>query len=197
MTGKHKQRGFSLIEAAIVLAVVGLVLGGIWTAAAKFYEDYKVNNTVDGILMIVRNTQNLINFATAETIGNSQNITPTLIKARVFPKNWENGNALLITNPFGGNTLVMNHASNFAVRLYEIPPSACVKLTIKISSIGAMMGSRGDGLYARSSLGFISSSGSGSPLYISNFPASLTAAKAFCGNTKASMEFGYNYPRTN
>lgn len=35
MTTRAQERGFSLIEAAIVLAIIGLVLGGIWVAAAQ------------------------------------------------------------------------------------------------------------------------------------------------------------------
>ena len=50
----HKTRmGFNLIEAAIVLAVVGGVIGGIWYSAAKFYEDYKVGKTEERIMQIV------------------------------------------------------------------------------------------------------------------------------------------------
>ncbi len=192
---QSKRRGFSLVESAIVLGVVGLVLGGIWLVSAKFYEDYKVNKTVEGILEIVRNTQKTVSFLDAGIIGGSQNITTSLIKAGVFPNDWVSGN--VVTNLFGGNTLIMNHASDFSVRLYNVPPSACVKLTVRISSIGAMMGSRGNGSYARDSLGFISSSGTGSTLYLSDFPVSLATAKPFCGNQSASMEFGYSYTRIN
>ena len=52
---RRLKRGFSLVEAAIVLGVIGLVIGGIWYSAAKFYEDYKVNKTVEGIFSTARN----------------------------------------------------------------------------------------------------------------------------------------------
>jgi len=35
---KTTQHGFNLIEAAIVLGIVGLVLGGIWIAASSVME---------------------------------------------------------------------------------------------------------------------------------------------------------------
>lgn len=82
MTGKYRQRGFSLIEAAIVLAVVGLVLGGIWVAAAAMYENYKVNKTVEGIFSTARNIQNLISIRDAEAFGHPHQLSP--IVARRF-----------------------------------------------------------------------------------------------------------------
>ena len=45
-----KRRGFNLIEAAIVLGVVGLVVAGVWVAAAAISERREVNNVKDFIL---------------------------------------------------------------------------------------------------------------------------------------------------
>lgn len=53
MTGKHKKRAFSLIEAAIVLAVVGLVLGGIWWAASSIRAEMKALEAVKMMNKIV------------------------------------------------------------------------------------------------------------------------------------------------
>jgi hypothetical protein len=39
MTARKRHRGFNLIEAAVVLGVVGLVIGGIWYAAASLQRD--------------------------------------------------------------------------------------------------------------------------------------------------------------
>jgi hypothetical protein len=66
-----KRRGFNLIDAAIVLALVGLVVGGIWVAAAHFSEEYKVNKTVQDLELIVKKIQNLISYHDAEAIGGS------------------------------------------------------------------------------------------------------------------------------
>ncbi len=43
-------RGFNLIEAAIVLGVVGLVLGGIWVASASVKYRLAVSETAKGTL---------------------------------------------------------------------------------------------------------------------------------------------------
>lgn len=52
MTSKRNRQGFSLIESAIVLAVVGLVIGGIWVAAAHITQKRRAQQTVDGLLII-------------------------------------------------------------------------------------------------------------------------------------------------
>lgn len=44
----HKRKGFNLVEAAIVLGVVGLVIGGIWIAAATVTYNQKLQQTFDG-----------------------------------------------------------------------------------------------------------------------------------------------------
>lgn len=49
---KARYRGFNLIEAAIVLGVVGLVIGAIWVGAASFYQRHRVEQSYSGMLMI-------------------------------------------------------------------------------------------------------------------------------------------------
>lgn len=46
------QKGFNLIEAAIVLGVVGLVIGGIWVGASAVMRQHRVQQTIDGMLSI-------------------------------------------------------------------------------------------------------------------------------------------------
>lgn len=51
--GSRQKKGLSLIEAAIVLGVVGLVIGGIWIAAAAVNENIKWRRTEDGWLYYI------------------------------------------------------------------------------------------------------------------------------------------------
>lgn len=46
---KRSRRGFNLIEAAIVLGVVGLVIGGIWIAASSVRQRMAINDIEVGI----------------------------------------------------------------------------------------------------------------------------------------------------
>lgn len=50
LLSSKKYRGFNLIEAAIVLGVAGLVVAGIWVAAAAISERREINNTKQFIL---------------------------------------------------------------------------------------------------------------------------------------------------
>jgi len=52
------RNAFSLIEAAIVLAVLALVMGGIWAAAAAINFNRKANDLQEGILMAYANISN-------------------------------------------------------------------------------------------------------------------------------------------
>jgi hypothetical protein len=46
--------GFNLIEAAIVLGIVGLIVGGIWAAAGSAYENMRLQNASKSLLSLVQ-----------------------------------------------------------------------------------------------------------------------------------------------
>ncbi len=131
-------RGFSLIEAAIVLAVVGAVIGTIWWAAAAVSENWKVNKTVEDLLLTVRNIQGFISFRDAEAIdgGNIVVITSTLRDADVFPKDWVSGNT--VTDPFGKSVAVRSYYSSMFMISFNAPRQICSNLLVKISSLGVV-----------------------------------------------------------
>jgi len=55
-----KNNAFSLIEAAIVLAIISLVIGGIWAAAASVKSNYRVKEAVElALLLQVKGQQKL------------------------------------------------------------------------------------------------------------------------------------------
>lgn len=58
--GRKARKGFSLIEAAIVLGVVGLVIGGIWGAASAVSYQYQKQRFFDGFLTIRGLTENYL-----------------------------------------------------------------------------------------------------------------------------------------
>lgn len=53
----HK-RGFNLIEAAIVLGVIGLVIGGIWVAASAVRDNLRLNDITKDIALLYNNLTN-------------------------------------------------------------------------------------------------------------------------------------------
>ncbi len=61
MRQRHNQKkGFNLIEAAIVLGVVGLVIGGIWVAAAAVKDRFEEKHFYEQISHVVRVAQKLL-----------------------------------------------------------------------------------------------------------------------------------------
>lgn len=54
---RSKQAGFSLVEMSIYLAIVGLVLGGVWAAASTLSETRRVNQTVRSVMDTVQNVR--------------------------------------------------------------------------------------------------------------------------------------------
>ena len=193
----HKTRkGFSLIEAAIVLAVVGGVIGGIWYSAAYMYENYKVNKTVSDLALIVRNVQGLISVRDAEAIGDVVQITATLILADVFPKDWTNTG--VVRSPFGGVVSSYNYTTGlypgyFSVRFFSLTKSICVKMVVKVSSMAANI----DGIFVnRPSLSSIQVN---YPTFeYITFPVDMATAETACTSDKNnSIYFYYAYTRTN
>ena len=68
LNNRHCRKGFSLVEAAIVLGVVGLVIGGIWLAASAVQQNMRINRTVSGIAIIAQNYKNLFPGAMRTTV---------------------------------------------------------------------------------------------------------------------------------
>ena len=53
------RRAFSLIESAIVLGIIGLIVGGIWIGASIINNKRRMNDTLDGIGLVVSNSKRL------------------------------------------------------------------------------------------------------------------------------------------
>ncbi len=63
----RKTRGFTLTEAAIVLGIVGLILGAIWVAAAAVYENMRTNRANEQILKVAQAVRSL--YASSPTMS--------------------------------------------------------------------------------------------------------------------------------
>ncbi len=55
---QNKEAGFNLIEAAIVLGIVGLVVAGIWAAASAAYENMRQQSSSRNLLAMAQNIKN-------------------------------------------------------------------------------------------------------------------------------------------
>ena len=190
-----EKKGFSLIEAAIVLGVVGLVIGGIWVAAATVREEWKISRLFGDIQLIVNKAQNLISSADSRSIG-SVNITSQLQSANVFPGDWSVFSAAWVKSSFGDYFQIINSSGGaterFIIRSSGVKLAICIKLTTRISAAANAIGA--GGYYSTTSLQSvtITNSGGGSSSW-STFPISVSSAKGACSATNNTVDFYFGY----
>jgi len=129
----HPSRAFSLIEAAIVLAITGLVLGAIWLTSASVLENRNAAKTAEGILYIANQIQRKL--TQNDTYGSITNINSTGIEMGLFPVDWVSGTRVLV--PGGGAAaLLVWQSGAITIQLQGFKRSQCLKLLQKLSSLG-------------------------------------------------------------
>ena len=92
------KKGFTLTELAIVLGVIGVVLGGIWAAASASFNSQKVDKAQQELITIVNNVRALYanrqgfaqgamaaNATVAAQKASAAALTLAMINAGVFP----------------------------------------------------------------------------------------------------------------
>ena len=125
----HKtRRGFSLIEAAIVLAVVGAVIGGIWSAASAVRENQKQSATEEMIILAVNKMRNILKNVHDDTYPDSYIFDNVAVGVGAIPSNKLTPYGIIrISNEseYGGN--------DFAISLSGINKGACYRIVKKFS----------------------------------------------------------------
>jgi len=96
---RRMRHGFNLVEAAIVLGVIGLVIGGIWVAASAATEAHRVNETAKGMMSMCERIGNVFPSWGAPA-GYSSNITAAAGQAGVVPGDWQYNGSSYVT-PLG------------------------------------------------------------------------------------------------
>ena len=136
---RHSKQGFTLTEIAIVLGIIGLILGAIWVAAASVYSNLRVSKGVNQVLAIAQSTRAL--YATSPTTGDAAgtNETASFISAGVFPADMINGGATV--NPFNGTVMVTTQTNNvagdaFGIEYNSVPTAACISMLTSTGGVG-------------------------------------------------------------
>ena len=143
---KNSQRGYSLIELSIVLAIIAVVIGGAITGVQAILQSNNVNKTIS-------NTNRAIGAITSKLIRDNYyaNATTLNLSSRAMGV-WEEktvtnpglGTAA-VTNEFGGAVhvapmatatygLAINQA--YVYTLTGVPTSACTDLALGLESLG-------------------------------------------------------------
>ncbi|MGB4102272.1 MAG: type II secretion system protein [Alphaproteobacteria bacterium] len=162
-TFHNSRRGFSLLELAIVLGIMGLVGGGIWVAASTVYQNYRIGRGVEQVQQIVDNIRDRYNALAQMPNENYTVFTQTMARADVFPGDtklspdvlptacatcyfanpWTAGNAAAVC---GGGAICVSAVDvfgpaavqpryNFAVTLRGLPQGDCVVLATKFGAL--------------------------------------------------------------
>lgn len=134
-------RGFTLTEVAIVLGIVGLILGAVWVAAAAVYDNMRVKRTNEAILQVVQGVRSL--YASGNSTGvttSGADMTADLIAAGVVPQDMKtSATATTAVNAWsstGGDFQIQNGnaaGTSFALRFANLPQKACVNMLVSNS----------------------------------------------------------------
>jgi type II secretory pathway pseudopilin PulG len=84
-TRSLRRRGFTLTEAAIVLGIVGLILGAVWVAANSVYNNMRLRTANEQLLTIAQNVRNLMSVSPTFGSPTGTNITGAMLNKGVFP----------------------------------------------------------------------------------------------------------------
>lgn len=170
-------RGFTLTEAAIVIGIVGIVLGAVWIGANAVYSAMRVSSTSREIVSILQKTRAIH--------GTQSSVDPalsalSLAYAGVIPSDMivtdASGNIVAVQDVWGGALTMAAQSVDstndaFSISLATVPTSACIDLFVRTTG-----NSRDSGL-----VGADNAPSAGTP-----FPLTLTSAAALCGNTDVS-----------
>jgi len=118
--------GFNLVEAAIVLGVVGLVIGGIWVAASTLRQNMLVNQTASAIQTIVSEANKI--YTNMPRPAAATNLTPLMIQSGAIPSDLVMGTTA--KTPWGTSLAVQYRVlpNKLQVYLQNLPKNLCYQL---------------------------------------------------------------------
>lgn len=155
---QKRRKGFTLTEAAIVLGIVGLVLGAIWVAAGAVSSNNKTRMTVQDLQAIAHNIRDIFAEQGGVTDSGSGALTRALDQLKAFPFDMRQDagtSSGILFHPWStqsnnGLGSVYIDADNcigtantasapqpcFGVTFYSVPQSACITLLTQTSESG-------------------------------------------------------------
>jgi len=187
-----KNKGFTLTEIAIVLGIIGLILGAVWVAASAVYTNMRVSKALTETAHIVQAIRSV--YAGQNAIDSMDGIdeTSSFIAAKVFPSDSISPDNTTVYAPWTGSTITIisttinvvyiNNAPGFIINFVNIPQSACISMLV--SATGA---SRDTGFIQINT----SSSGFSSFADSLSFPFSANRAAIACPNDGMTVSLNY------
>ncbi|HCP6846239.1 TPA: pilus assembly protein [Escherichia coli] len=119
------EKGLSLIEASMVLALSAIVVSGVMFYYQSASDSNKTQNTVSQV-MSVMSAINGLYVGQASYAGLSDDV---LYNSSAVPENYKDKTSKKINNPFGGRLSVASKTSGgYTLTLEGVPKSSCVNI---------------------------------------------------------------------
>jgi len=181
---RKTSRGFTLTELAIVLGIIGLILGAIWVAASKVYQSNRTDTAVKEIQTILSGYRSLYSTHAVDTgAGSWTDLTCVGVNSGFFPNDMippgttcSAGNTASYPQHPWNSWLQVNGVQDWqAIMLVFIglPRDACNSLAQQVSAAGDLVWEDINGTPVS-----LPPLGNGTP-----FTASQIAATCSAGNT--------------
>lgn len=142
---QREKKGFSLLEAAIVVGVVGLVIGGIWGVVSSVRASMQSNQLHQQTLNLVSSIRDYYANRPLPSVAGS--ITDTLGMKGRFPEEMcpancvsdlSNGLPRTIRNAYGGAATVVipnpAYPNQFYINYTSVTQKGCMELGMKLSA---------------------------------------------------------------
>lgn len=141
INNKKAEKGLSLIESAMVLALAATVTAGVMF----YYQSASDSNKTQSAISEVMSATSAINGLFIGQSGYSGLNVSVLNNSSAIPDNYKKGSKVM--NPFGGDlevktpTASSNNAYGYALNLTQLPKSACISLaTLNLGTSAAGYG---------------------------------------------------------
>ena len=131
---RKKVRGFTLTEIAIVLGIIGLILGGVWVAATEVRDASRCNQAVQDISTMAANMRSTFSATNAFSLSGKQ--TPNMITAGVIPNDLLGTTAGSTKNAWNGAVDIYLNNTNFTIQYSNIPVTVCNQIASQVANIG-------------------------------------------------------------
>jgi len=132
-TSTRRQRGFTIIELAVVLAVALIIIGFAAARGGSLFGTNDVTNELSNLNMLLTNVKSIKGTGSYGAAGTS--LVDTLSKTNNVPKNMAVSGATL-TNAWGGGVTIVSTGPGVSINYPQVPRDACIKMIQNESKSG-------------------------------------------------------------
>jgi type II secretory pathway pseudopilin PulG len=102
---RQNDAGVNLIEMALVLGIIGLIVGGIFIAWGSVTTNNKLRDAGNMVTIIIQQVRSVYSNRSSMESASGDNFTNALVQAELLPRQWQTSSGA-IQNPWGGNVLI-------------------------------------------------------------------------------------------